>query len=103
VPILASFSWIFSGLGLYRAKKLSEIFPASRVDDIAGLEPTAPGLPDPESHEIQVVEMVSIRRDGDLDSHVLGHPAVGVGEIQPVGMTVQFEKAPLPKAWRFPG
>ena len=73
--------------------QLPQLGERAAIEDIALPEPTAPGLSDAEAEIGELLRPVRIGRDAHEYTGLLGHAAMEIGKIEPVGMGVQFDEA----------
>ena len=76
---------------LARFEPLRERFDGTRVQNIFGLGPTAPGGEDAKEHFVHVFEGVGVGVDAEGDFGFHGELGVGVAEVEAVAVGVDFE------------
>ena len=74
-------------------KQLRQLVQRSRVQNVFGLEPPAPCLAYPVLHELETIDRVCIRSEGNLHAHVLRQSAKVIIDVEPCGMRVELDAA----------
>src|SRR5579872_6463694 len=74
---------------------LTEIFERTRVEHVVGLDPSATRLIDAELKQPETLGRVRVARDHEFDARVFRGDAIGVDQVEPIDLRIDFKRAAL--------